>query len=106
MLKLARRARGHFMTLIEIRVHLIRCKPGHISDLYGKQLLEGKLCLQYPILLQFLKFHTVLKSRFVPQPFFIIDIRSHDTVMGRAYSPMNKSIMMMLKWAFLLEFSQ
>ena len=31
MLKLARRAKGHFMTLIEIRVHLIRCKPGHIS---------------------------------------------------------------------------
>ena len=31
MLKLARRARGHFMTLIEIRVHLIRCKPGRIS---------------------------------------------------------------------------
>ena len=32
MLKLARRAKGHFMTLIEIRVHLIRCKPGHISN--------------------------------------------------------------------------
>ena len=32
MLKLARRAKGHFMTLIEIRVHLIRCKPGHISQ--------------------------------------------------------------------------
>ena len=31
MLKLARRAKGHFMTLIEIRLHLIRCKPGHIS---------------------------------------------------------------------------
>ena len=31
MLKLGRRARGHFMTLIEIRVHLIRVKPGHIS---------------------------------------------------------------------------
>ena len=31
MLKLARRAKGHFVTLIEIRVHLIRCKPGHIS---------------------------------------------------------------------------
>ena len=30
MLKLRRRARGHFMTLIEIRVHLIRVKPGHI----------------------------------------------------------------------------
>ena len=36
MLKLARRARGHFMTLIEIRVHLIRCKPGHISCMYNK----------------------------------------------------------------------
>ena len=32
MLKLARRARGHFVTLIEIRVHLIRVKPGHISS--------------------------------------------------------------------------
>ena len=32
MLKLARRARGHFVTLIEIRVHLIRVKPGHISE--------------------------------------------------------------------------
>ena len=31
MLKLARRARGHFVTLIEIRMHLIRVKPGHIS---------------------------------------------------------------------------
>ena len=30
MLKLARRARGHFVTLIEICVHLIRVKPGHI----------------------------------------------------------------------------
>ena len=30
MLKLARRARGHFVTLIEIRVHLIRVNPGHI----------------------------------------------------------------------------
>ena len=34
MLKLARRARGHFVTLIEIRVHLIRYKPGHISQPY------------------------------------------------------------------------
>ena len=33
MLKLARRARGHFVTLIEIRVHLIRVKPGNISVL-------------------------------------------------------------------------
>ena len=31
MLKLARRARGHFVTLIEICVHLIRVKPVHIS---------------------------------------------------------------------------
>ena len=31
MLKLARRARGHFVTIIEILVHLIRVKPGHIS---------------------------------------------------------------------------
>ena len=35
MLKLARRARGHFVTLIEIRVHLIRVKPGHISPLHN-----------------------------------------------------------------------
>ena len=33
MLKLARRARGHFVTLIEIRVHLSRVKPGHISEM-------------------------------------------------------------------------
>ena len=32
MLKLARKVRGHFVTLIEIRVHLIRVKPGHISN--------------------------------------------------------------------------
>ena len=31
MLMLARRARRHLETLIEIRVHLIRVKPGHIS---------------------------------------------------------------------------
>ena len=31
MLKLGRRARGHFVTRIKIRVHLIRVKPGHIS---------------------------------------------------------------------------
>ena len=36
MLKLARRARGHFVTLIEIRVLLIRVKPGHISTLLVK----------------------------------------------------------------------
>ena len=29
MLKLARRARGHFVMLIEIRVQIIRVKPGH-----------------------------------------------------------------------------
>ena len=33
MLKLGRRARGHFVTFIEIRVHLIRVKPGHMSYL-------------------------------------------------------------------------
>ena len=32
MLKLARRARGHFVTLIEICVHIIRVKPGHIPS--------------------------------------------------------------------------
>ena len=37
MLKLARRARGHFVTLIEIRVHLIRVKPGHISKRNNKR---------------------------------------------------------------------
>ena len=31
MLKLARRERGHFVTLIEICMHVIRVKPGHIS---------------------------------------------------------------------------
>ena len=36
MLKLASRAKGHFMTLIEIRMHLIRCKPGHISYIEDK----------------------------------------------------------------------
>ena len=39
VLKLGRRARGHFVTLIEIRVHLIRVEPGHISkceDTRGK----------------------------------------------------------------------
>ena len=34
MFKLARRARGHFVTLIEIRVNLIRVKPGHISQIF------------------------------------------------------------------------
>ena len=29
MLKLWRRARGHFVTLIKIGVHLITCNPGH-----------------------------------------------------------------------------
>ena len=29
-LKLGRRAKAHFMTLIEIGVHLIRVNPGHI----------------------------------------------------------------------------
>ena len=31
MLELAGRARGHFVTLFEICMHLIRVKPGHIS---------------------------------------------------------------------------
>ena len=35
MLKLSRRERGHFVMLIEIRVHLIRVKPGHISFFLG-----------------------------------------------------------------------
>ena len=39
MLKLARRARGHFVRLIEIRVHLIRVKPGHIN--IGDKCLNG-----------------------------------------------------------------
>ena len=29
MFKLARKARGHFVTLIEIGMHLIRVNPGH-----------------------------------------------------------------------------
>ena len=33
MLKLVRRAKGHFVTLIEFHVHLIRVKPEHISRL-------------------------------------------------------------------------
>ena len=37
MLKLARRARGHFVMLIEIRVHLSRVKPGHISANWKKE---------------------------------------------------------------------
>ena len=37
MLMLARRARGHFVTLIEIRVHLIRVKPGHISEILANK---------------------------------------------------------------------
>ena len=40
MLQLARRARGHFVTLIEIRMHLIRVKPGHISYLQDLTYLQ------------------------------------------------------------------
>ena len=40
MLKLAKRTRGHVVTLIEIRVHLIRVKPGHIS-------LRKELAIKY-----------------------------------------------------------
>ena len=41
---LGRKARGHFVTLIEIRVHLIRVKPGHISrfDGFGKLKFDVK----------------------------------------------------------------
>ena len=38
MLKLRRRAVRHFVTLIEICVHLIRVNPGHICD-------KGSPCL-------------------------------------------------------------
>ena len=49
MLKLGRRARGHFVTLIEIRVHLIRVKPGHISgNDYRLNLARNKSDL-YPL---------------------------------------------------------
>ena len=41
MLKLGRRARGHFVTLIEIRVHLIRVRPGHVSELFAKNAFLG-----------------------------------------------------------------
>ena len=50
MLKLARRARGHFVTLIEIRMHLIRCKPGHISNFSHKNgalQVEKTVCSYY-----------------------------------------------------------
>ena len=52
MLKLARRAKGHFMTLIEIRVHLIRYKPGHISEQRTKKrnpLLTPSLGIGNPV---------------------------------------------------------
>ena len=42
MLMLARRARGHFVTLIEIRVHLIRVKPGHISSFHQSSVSRNK----------------------------------------------------------------
>ena len=32
MLKLGSRIRAHFVTLIEIRVHLISVNPGHIDN--------------------------------------------------------------------------
>ena len=38
MLKLARRARGHFVTLIENRVHV---KPGHISRTGETNVMAG-----------------------------------------------------------------
>ena len=40
MLKLARRARGHFVTLIEFCVHLIRVKPGHILAFWADMSLS------------------------------------------------------------------
>ena len=45
MLKMARRARGHFVMLIEICMHLIRVKPGHILvDIkHNHQLGTGKI---------------------------------------------------------------
>ena len=45
MLKLARRARGHFVTLIKIRVHLIRVKPGHISRIVNSRPLTNQIWL-------------------------------------------------------------
>ena len=45
MLKLARRARGHFVMLIEIRVHLIRVKPGHISILFNISVNDFYVCV-------------------------------------------------------------
>ena len=45
MLKLARRARGHFVTLIEIRVHLIRVKPGHISAHLSQVSYRALICM-------------------------------------------------------------
>ena len=43
MLKLRRRAMRHFVTLIEIRVHLIRVNPGHIWLI--KQIKKPKPCI-------------------------------------------------------------
>ena len=39
ILKWARRARGNFVTLIEICMHLIRVNPGHILFFHGINLL-------------------------------------------------------------------
>ena len=47
MLMLARRARGHFVTLIEIRVHLIRVKPGHIFNKPFERLDTNSLSCQF-----------------------------------------------------------
>ena len=43
MLKLGRRARGHFVTLIEIRLHLIKAISGHgvqYGSCYGNTAIE------------------------------------------------------------------
>ena len=42
MLKLGRRASGHLVTFIEIRVHLVRVKPGHISNPFGHSTRDNK----------------------------------------------------------------
>ena len=44
MLKLARKARGHFVTLIEMGVHLIRINPGHIQNKH-RFLVKDLLCV-------------------------------------------------------------
>ena len=60
MLKLRRRARGHFVTPIAIRVHLIRVNPGHISNIYTGHIQEYHYMSTMPVL----NFNTYEMSKF------------------------------------------